>query len=996
MGRVWLFRLGAVVIVPCALLCVLELFLRLSGYGYPADFAIPHEVDGESRLIQNDRFAWTYMPPGLARSSFAFSIPPRKSPDTVRIFVLGGSAAMGTPLPSYGFSRMLRFMLESRHPGQQFEIINAAITAINSHVVRRIAAQCARLDPDLFIVYMGNNEVVGPYGAGTVFTRETPSALYIHATEMARSARLGQLVASLPGRFRKGDDQELSFEGMEMFQDRRVARDAPALDRVYDHFRDNLRAVFASASRAGIPVILSTVQVNMRHCPPFGSAHREDLGPDELESWQELYDSALGFQEQGAFGRALELFDRAGEIDHSFAALHYRMARCLEQAGHHQDAARRYRDAVDHDTLRFRADSRINEIIREEAEGGNSAHVHLVDSVGRRPVDDPRDIPGEELFDDHVHFTFEGNYGLAASMLEDIEAHVPALQNKPAGLPVPDLEDVARRLVYTDNTRFRVARTMLQKFEKPPFTFQINHQQLLNRQHGKMKALQSLATGEQIRGIDRLYQDQVERHPDDWVLRFNFSIYLSEVMGEKDRAVGQMNHVMRLQPRFAQAHENLGLLHNQLLKYRKALDHLETALEINPSSLNALINLGQSHAGLGQLDRAQEIFEEVIVRSPDRPHGHFHKARLDAGLGRNHEALEGFQEAVRLEPDSAILRVELARAFRSNGRTGEALSQFHEILELDPGNIAVNLELGNYHIGNGQLGQAVSHFERIIAKDPGHVEARFNLASILFEQDDMRNAAEQFGHVVRRSPDHPVARFKLAWALHQSGLPARAVPHYRKALEKDPDDHEIMIPLAHSLMVSGQLKEAEKYFQMGLKNGSDDETIHYQLGNIALHRRDRSGAVDHFNRAVEQAPDRSMTHFLIADSLMKAGYHEDALMHFRRPVQMQPDNPMYLNGLAWILATSHVAEIRDGAKALRLAETACERTEHAIPELMGTLSAAQAESGMFDKAIGTVNRALETARRKGRDDFMDRLEGHLENYRAGQPVRENVPGQEPG
>jgi hypothetical protein len=58
-------------------------------------------------------------------------------------------------------------MLHDKYPGLTFEVHTAAMVAINSHAIREIAADCAEHDPDLFILYMGNNEVVGPFGPGT-------------------------------------------------------------------------------------------------------------------------------------------------------------------------------------------------------------------------------------------------------------------------------------------------------------------------------------------------------------------------------------------------------------------------------------------------------------------------------------------------------------------------------------------------------------------------------------------------------------------------------------------------------------------------------------------------------------------------------------------------------------------------------------------------------------------------------------------------------------
>ena len=95
-----------------------------------------------------------------------------KPPNTKRIFILGESAALGDPMPEFSFSRMLEKMLIERFPSNRFEVINVAVTAINSHVILPIARECARHEGDLWIVYMGNNEMVGPFGAGTVFVEK--------------------------------------------------------------------------------------------------------------------------------------------------------------------------------------------------------------------------------------------------------------------------------------------------------------------------------------------------------------------------------------------------------------------------------------------------------------------------------------------------------------------------------------------------------------------------------------------------------------------------------------------------------------------------------------------------------------------------------------------------------------------------------------------------------------------------------------------------------
>src|SRR6476620_783706 len=162
-ARLWVFRVVTAIGVPLVLLIAVESGLRLFGFGYQTDFTVPCHVQGRSAFCDNDHFTWQFFPPGLFRLPSTFAIPAEKPPGTFRIFIVGESAAQGDPEPSYAFGRYLEVMLRERFPGVRFEVINTAITATNSHVLLPVVRDLARHKGDLFVLYIGNNEVVGPY-----------------------------------------------------------------------------------------------------------------------------------------------------------------------------------------------------------------------------------------------------------------------------------------------------------------------------------------------------------------------------------------------------------------------------------------------------------------------------------------------------------------------------------------------------------------------------------------------------------------------------------------------------------------------------------------------------------------------------------------------------------------------------------------------------------------------------------------------------------------
>jgi len=184
---------------------VMEMALRISGYGYSPHFARRVTLPNGEKIWRENRWCTApFFSPALVRRPLPFRLTEKKAPGTYRIFVLGSSAAMGDPEPSFSFARILESMLRSAYPGTRFEVVNAAITAINSHIVRGIAEDCARLEPDLFIVYEGHNEVIGPFGPAGVFTSFLRHESLIRAVIWLKGTRTGQLISAL-GRALKGE-----------------------------------------------------------------------------------------------------------------------------------------------------------------------------------------------------------------------------------------------------------------------------------------------------------------------------------------------------------------------------------------------------------------------------------------------------------------------------------------------------------------------------------------------------------------------------------------------------------------------------------------------------------------------------------------------------------------------------------------------------------------------------------------------------------------------
>jgi hypothetical protein len=108
-------------------------------------------------------------------------------------------------------------------------------------------------------------------------------------------------------------------------------------------------------------------------------------------------------------------------------------------------------------------------------------------------------------------------------------------------------------------------------------------------------------------------------------------------------------------------------------------------------------------------------------------------------------------------------------------------------------------------------------------------------------------------------------------------------------------------------------------------------------------------------------------------------------------LKIEPDNPGTCNNLAMLLATSPDASLRNGARAVELAQRANQLTYGHNPIVLGTLAGAYAEAGRFAEAAATARTALALASRRPNSQLAQALQAQLERYESGLPLREPTP-----
>lgn len=680
--RLWLFRILAATVVPVLLLLLAELSLRVVGYGSDPDAIVRCQVDGRDAYCDNGKFTWRFFPRSIARQFEPFVFPAEKPAGTYRIFVLGASAARGEPDPAFSFARILKVMLQDRYPTVKFELINTAVVAINSHVVLEIAKDCARCDPDLFIVYLGNNEVTGPYGAGTVYTMPSVNLTLVRLGIALKGARLGQLLAGLAGSAGAGKGAPKVWRGLEMFLENQVRAEAANLKAVYCNFEKNLADIIGVAHKSGAGILCCTVGSNLKDCPPFASLHRPDLTDAERKGWDEIYEQGVRFESAGDYAEAIGSYLAAAEIDGSYADLQFRLGRCYWAGGEYDKARDSYVKARRLDTLRFRADDRINEVICEVAGGKADEGVYLTDAARFLEQNSPHNTPGEELFYEHVHLNFEGTYLLAKAVFEQSQKIIPRQADE---RPVLSEAECATRLAYTGWDRHEAAEKILEGFiRKPPFTNQLYQQDRVRRMEQSIESLKTHLTPEALERAAGEYRRVIDTTPGDWVLHWKYGKLLTEDLKDYQAAAEQYRLVQKLVPHSHLGHTAMGDVCRGLGDIERAIPEYRQAIRIKPTCFDAHYYLGWAHWKQNKTDLAKEYYSKTLQLQPDYVPAYNDLAEILYREGKIDDAIETCRKGLTFSPYSSMLHGNLGILLNQKGLRDEAIKELRIALKLDP------------------------------------------------------------------------------------------------------------------------------------------------------------------------------------------------------------------------------------------------------------------------------------------------------------------------
>lgn len=376
--------------------------------------------DGEGlRGRRGRRAGRQFLLPGFRPAELAR----QKPPGTLRIVALGESTTYGLFVGAdAAFVAVLGRELAARS-GRPAEALNLGCPGFASDRVAALLPTALALEPDLVVIYVGQNEMLGgeegPVGGLTpamrlrawLLARSSLVAWLDHAWTRALRGAETQRVREEVAALQAGEIPTFVAEAVPPAQ--RVAPSAVFRARAAASYRANLERMIAAARGAGVPLLFVLPVANLR-AAPFFSVHAP--GFRAQSDFDAALRAAAALREAGKPAEALAALDRAVALSPEYALAHSLRGDLLHELGRDAEARDAYHRAIDLLTYRITTPLEQTFVDVMRAEG--------VPWVDLRAVfqSDLSAAGAKRLFVDHVHPTAEGHAAIAEALLPEAEA----------------------------------------------------------------------------------------------------------------------------------------------------------------------------------------------------------------------------------------------------------------------------------------------------------------------------------------------------------------------------------------------------------------------------------------------------------------------------------------------------------------------------------------------------------------------------------------------
>ena len=288
---------------------------------------------------------------------------------------------------------------------------------------------------------------------------------------------------------------------------------------------------------------------------------------------------------------------------------------------------------------------------------------------------------------------------------------------------------------------------------------------------------------------------------------------------------------------------------------------------------------------------------------------------------------------------------------------------------------------------------AIEHYQTTIALAPLDPKAYNNLGVLYGMQDRIQDSLKMLRKAILLDPEEPNYYVNLGVTLMRKGSVDNAIICFHRAIELNPNLASGHNNIGQALLRKQETQQAIGYFKTSISLQPQDPLFHSNLGYALLEAGRREEGIQELQLSAQLDPDWASGQSGLAWVFHRLHRDQEALALLRKVLDTQPDHITSLFRLSWLLSSLPDASLRNGPEASSLAEQILRKDPSRSPDVLDLVAAAEAECGRFEKAIGTLQEALQKTNDPSKILGMQQ---RLSLYRKHQPYRETEAPAGPG
>lgn len=347
----------------------------------------------------------------------------------------------------------------------------------------------------------------------------------------------------------------------------------------------------------------------------------------------------------------------------------------------------------------------------------------------------------------------------------------------------------------------------------------------------------------------------------------------------------------------------IALRYHKAGELSKAIKIYRQILKVNPKLAEVHGNLGSALKQQGQLEEAADCYRTALVIKPEFAEMHFNLGNVLLAQQKLEGAIACYQQALLFKPDFAPLHNNLGNALELQQRFVEAELCYRYAIKLRPTIADHHYNLANVLKRQDQLNEAAVHYRHAINLNPQFLEAHIHLGNILKNQFQFELAALCYRRAIQLTPDQAELYHLLGTVLQSQQLWEEATIYYRHAINLKPDLAEAHNNLGNLLMFQNRLEEAIICYHYALTLQPEFTDPYYNLGNLLKSRREFEEAERCYRQALAIQPQFAEGYNILGEVLRLQGKFAEAKTAFQQALTLVPHHLIYRLNYAWLLPT---------------------------------------------------------------------------------------------